>query len=158
MVFACCCYTTVLLHSCITVLLYCCYDPSESIPIVSSYLMVHLSSLSLHSHLPTETRTTTGSSQSNTFKMVVIDGHELAFYSTLFGFYSITTNTLGKGWFKRMCHLHPVVGFAVCLGGAGLLMPLTVVPIRRAIGLPTHQYKPMAPGVVFPKYADINAK
>jgi hypothetical protein len=87
--------------------------------------------------------------------MVLIDGHEVAFYSTLVGFYSITRNTLGKGWFKRMCHLHPVVGLASLLGGAGLLMPLTVVPIRRMMGLPTHQYKPRAEGVVFPKYADI---
>ena len=89
--------------------------------------------------------------------MVNLDGHAVAFYSSLVGFYSITNYSLGRGWFKRVVHLHPVVGLSVILGAAGLVMPFTVIPIRRLLKLPTHQFEPYHDNAVFPKYADINA-
>jgi hypothetical protein len=88
--------------------------------------------------------------------MVNFEGHAVAFYTSLAGFYSITTCSLGPGWFKRVVQLHPVVGLSVILGAAGLVMPLTVVPIRRMLKLPTHQFEPHNENAVFPKYADIN--
>jgi hypothetical protein len=88
--------------------------------------------------------------------MVKFEGHELAIIGTVTGFLGIANSTLGPGWAKSFIHRHPIAAFSVFLAGAGILMPLTVVPIRRALKLPTNQYDASHPNVVFPKYADVN--
>jgi hypothetical protein len=85
--------------------------------------------------------------------MVKWDGHELAVLGTATGVYSITNATLGKGWIKSLIHRQPVAAMSLALATVGVLMPLVVVPIRRAVKLPTNQYDSSHPNVVFPKYA-----
>jgi hypothetical protein len=84
------------------------------------------------------------------------EGHELAILGSLSGFYSITNSTLGPGWMKSFIHRHPVAAFSVGLACLGVAMPMTIVPLRRMLKLPTNQYDAAHPNVVFPKYADIN--
>jgi hypothetical protein len=83
------------------------------------------------------------------------DGHEVAVLSSITGFYSIVNNCLGPGWIRGFIHRMPIAAFSVALGGVGLILPFTVVPIRRALKLPTNQYDPLHPKAVFPTYADI---
>jgi hypothetical protein len=89
--------------------------------------------------------------------MVRFEGHELAILGTLSGFYGIANSTLGAGWVKSFVHRHPVAAFSCFLAGVGVAMPLTIVPIRRLLKLPTNQYDASHPNVVFPKYADVNS-
>lgn len=89
--------------------------------------------------------------------MPSFEGHEVAIIGTLSGFYAVCNATLPKGWVKSFIHRQPVAAFSVALGCVGVLMPLTVVPVRRMLGLPTNQYDAAHPNVVFPKYADLNA-
>jgi len=83
--------------------------------------------------------------------MVHIDGHEFAMLSTLTGALGITQGIYGKGWFRSIIHRQPIIAFSLAIGAAGILMPVTIVPIRRLLGLPTNQYDATRPGTVFPK-------
>mmetsp|Transcript_37033 Transcript_37033/g.52321 ORF Transcript_37033/g.52321 Transcript_37033/m.52321 type:complete len:86 (+) Transcript_37033:61-318(+) len=84
--------------------------------------------------------------------MPKLEGHELAVIGTLTGLYGITSGTLGPGWVKSFIHRQPVAAMSVFLGTVGIVMPLVIVPIRRALKLPTNQYDASNPNVVFPKY------
>mmetsp|Transcript_23007 Transcript_23007/g.33958 ORF Transcript_23007/g.33958 Transcript_23007/m.33958 type:complete len:92 (-) Transcript_23007:468-743(-) len=88
--------------------------------------------------------------------MIEFEGHEVAVLGTVTGFLGVTNATLGKGWVKSFIHRQPVAAFSVMLCGIGVILPLTVVPIRRALKLPTNQYDAAHPKVTFPKYADVN--
>mmetsp|Transcript_352 Transcript_352/g.600 ORF Transcript_352/g.600 Transcript_352/m.600 type:complete len:84 (+) Transcript_352:82-333(+) len=79
------------------------------------------------------------------------DGHELAIVGTATGAYGVANGALGKGWVKSFIHRQPVAAFSVALGCLGILLPLTVIPLRRKLGLPTNQYDAHYPGTVFPK-------
>lgn len=81
-----------------------------------------------------------------------LDGHELAILGTLSGSYGVANATLGPGWVKRFVQVQPVAAFSIALGLAGIALPLVVVPVRRALKLPTNQYDASHPRVVFPKY------
>ena len=87
--------------------------------------------------------------------MVHLDGHELAILGTISGAWGVCNATLGKGWFRKFVNTQPVPAMSVCLGLAGIAMPLFVVPIRRSIGLPTNQYDATHPKVKFPKFAEV---
>jgi hypothetical protein len=43
-------------------------------------------------------------------------------------------------WIKKLVEDEPVVFFSCLLGFIGILMPVTVVPIRRRLGYVTSQY------------------
>jgi hypothetical protein len=51
-----------------------------------------------------------------------------------------THAVLARGWVKRLADQEPVVLFSLMLGCVGLLLPVTVVPARRAMGFDTMQY------------------
>ena len=83
--------------------------------------------------------------------MVHIDGHELAMLSTITGAIGVTHGIYGKGWYKSLIHRQPIIAFSMALGAVGLTMPLVIVPLRRALGMPTNQYDHSREGTVFPK-------
>jgi hypothetical protein len=87
------------------------------------------------------------------YKMVVRwDGHEIGVLSTLFGCVGILHGSMPRGWAKSFIHRQPVAAFSCLLFGVGVLLPVTVVPVRRALGFPTNQYDAEDPRVVYPKY------
>jgi len=69
-----------------------------------------------------------------------LQGQEILLASTLAGVYATLGSVFGKGWVKRMVHHQPVVALSLGFAGLGLLMPVTVVPLRRGLGMPTNQY------------------
>lgn len=87
--------------------------------------------------------------------MVRWDGHEIGVLSTVAGCVAILHGASPKGWFKSFVHRQPVAAMSCFLFGVGLALPVTVVPIRRALGLPTNQYDAEDPRVKFPKYESI---
>lgn len=88
--------------------------------------------------------------------MVHLDGHEVAVFGTVTGFYAIANATLRPGWIKSFIHRQPVPAFSMALFGLAMIMPVTIVPLRRMLKLPTHQHDAgIRPNVVYPKYADV---
>lgn len=86
-------------------------------------------------------------------KMVYrIDGHELSVVTIVSGGLYIANACLPKGWPKQLIHKAPMAGMALAMGLGGIALPIIVVPIRRALKLPTNQYDPHHPDVVFPKW------
>ena len=84
--------------------------------------------------------------------MVRWDGHEISVLSTVVGCVGVVHGCMPKGWAKSFIHRHPVAAMSCFLFGVGVMMPVTVVPIRRSLGLPTNQYDADYPGTVYPKY------
>ena len=84
--------------------------------------------------------------------MVRWEGHEIGVLSTVAGIGGIVHGCMPKGWFKSFVHRQPVAAMSVALFSVGMLMPVTVVPIRRAMGLPTNQYDADYPGTRYPTY------
>mmetsp|Transcript_28249 Transcript_28249/g.43458 ORF Transcript_28249/g.43458 Transcript_28249/m.43458 type:complete len:86 (+) Transcript_28249:165-422(+) len=72
--------------------------------------------------------------------MVKFDGHELAVIGTATGVIGVVDGCFGRGWAKSFIHRQPIAAMSCALFGIGILLPLTVVPIRRRMGLPTNQY------------------
>jgi hypothetical protein len=60
-----------------------------------------------------------------------------------------------KGWARSFIHRQPVAAMSCFLFGVGVVLPVTVIPMRRAIGLPTNQYDAEYPGVKYPKYESL---
>ena len=89
------------------------------------------------------------------FKMPHWDGHEIGVLSTLFGCVGIMQGAMPRGWAKSFIHRQPIAAMSCFLFGVGIMMPVTVVPVRRALGLPTNQYDAEFPGVKYPKYEAI---
>ena len=81
----------------------------------------------------------------------MVDGHELSILGTMTSLYGVVRGIYGKGWIKRFIHQEPILAMSVTLFCGAIVIPLTVVPIRRAIGLPTNQYDARHPKCVFPK-------
>mmetsp|Transcript_3940 Transcript_3940/g.4547 ORF Transcript_3940/g.4547 Transcript_3940/m.4547 type:complete len:95 (+) Transcript_3940:146-430(+) len=87
-------------------------------------------------------------------KWFEFEGHEVAVLGSVSGFYAIANKALGPGWIKSLIHRQPHAALCILGLGVGLLMPLTVVPLRRALKFPTNQYDAAhKEGVVYPKYA-----
>jgi len=84
--------------------------------------------------------------------MVRCEGHEICVLSTLVGCVGILQGSMPKGWAKGFIHRHPIPAMSVLLFTVGITLPITVVPIRRALGLPTNQYDADYPGIKYPKY------
>jgi hypothetical protein len=87
--------------------------------------------------------------------MVRWDGHEIGVLSTVAGCLGIMQGSMPKGWAKSFIHRQPVAAMSCFLFGVGLVLPVTIVPIRRALGLPTNQYDAEDPRVKFPKYESL---
>ena len=87
--------------------------------------------------------------------MVRWDGHEIGVLSTIAGCLGVMHGTSHKGWVKSFVHRQPVAAMSCFLFGVGVLLPVTVVPIRRAMGLPTNQYDAEDPRVTFPTYESL---
>jgi hypothetical protein len=83
---------------------------------------------------------------------MVWDGHEIGVLSTLVGCVGILHGSMPKGWAKSFVHRQPVAAMAVFMFAVGVTLPVTVVPIRRRLGLPTNQYDAEYPGVKYPKF------
>ena len=81
----------------------------------------------------------------------MVDGHELSILGTMGSLYGVVHGIYGKGWIRRMIHQEPILAMSVAMFCGAIALPLTIIPIRRAIGLPTNQYDPHHPNVVFPK-------
>mmetsp|Transcript_22336 Transcript_22336/g.62302 ORF Transcript_22336/g.62302 Transcript_22336/m.62302 type:complete len:89 (+) Transcript_22336:522-788(+) len=88
--------------------------------------------------------------------MVRWEGHEIGIISTLLGCGAIAHGSMPRGWVKSFIHRQPIAAMSIFLFSAGVLMPVTVVPIRRSLGLPTNQYESEHPKVAYPKYESIN--
>jgi hypothetical protein len=84
--------------------------------------------------------------------MVRWDGHEIGVLSTLAGCLGILQGSMPKGWAKSFIHRQPVAAFSCLLFGIGITLPVTVVPVRRALGFPTNQYDAEDPRVTYPKF------
>jgi hypothetical protein len=84
--------------------------------------------------------------------MVRWDGHEIGVLSTLAGCVGILHGSMPRGWAKSFIHRQPVAAMSCFLFAVGIIMPVTVVPVRRALGFPTNQYDADYPGVKYPKY------
>ena len=86
--------------------------------------------------------------------MVDIDGHELSIATTVFSLGFLIDRTLPNGWVRHLIHRHPMGAMSVAMGLTGVLMPLVVPKVRRALGWPTNQYDATHPDVVYPKYIE----
>lgn len=84
--------------------------------------------------------------------MVRWEGHEIGVLSTLAGCYGVLQGSMPKGWMKGFIHRQPVCAMSIFLFSVGVALPVTVIPIRRALGFPTNQYDAEYPGVKYPKY------
>mmetsp|Transcript_135555 Transcript_135555/g.201578 ORF Transcript_135555/g.201578 Transcript_135555/m.201578 type:complete len:89 (-) Transcript_135555:82-348(-) len=87
--------------------------------------------------------------------MVRWDGHEIGVLSTLAGCIGITHGAMPRGWARSFVHRQPIAAMSCLLFGVGILLPVTVVPVRRALGLPTNQYDAEDPRVTYPKYQSL---
>lgn len=67
-------------------------------------------------------------------------GQELLLASTVASCVGTIRAVYGKGWAKQLLHHQPVVALSCTFAGIGLLMPITIVPLRRSLGYPTNQY------------------
>jgi hypothetical protein len=81
-----------------------------------------------------------------------IDGHEVAFVTTMGGAAMLANRTLSQGWIKGMIHRQPIAAMACFWAFVGVSLPLVVPPVRRALKLSTNQYDAANPHAVFPKY------
>eukprot|EP00531_Pseudo-nitzschia_arenysensis_P005477 CAMPEP_0116134940 /NCGR_PEP_ID=MMETSP0329-20121206/10927_1 /TAXON_ID=697910 /ORGANISM="Pseudo-nitzschia arenysensis, Strain B593" /LENGTH=88 /DNA_ID=CAMNT_0003629711 /DNA_START=196 /DNA_END=462 /DNA_ORIENTATION=- len=84
--------------------------------------------------------------------MVRWEGHEIGVLSTLVGCVGIMQGAMPKGWARGFIHRQPIPAMSCFLFAVGVALPVTVVPIRRALGMPTNQYDADDPRVKFPKY------
>ena len=82
---------------------------------------------------------------------MVFDGHVALVFGGAATYLATINSVLPKGWLRRFAHQEPVVFGGVALGCIAVAMPLTVVPIRRKLGMPTNNYEPDHPGTVYPK-------
>jgi len=87
--------------------------------------------------------------------MVRWEGHEIGVLSTLVGCVGILHGSMPKGWAKGFIHRQPIPAMSCFLFAVGIALPVTVVPIRRSLGLPTNQYDADYPGIVYPKYESV---
>jgi hypothetical protein len=87
--------------------------------------------------------------------MVRWDGHEIGALTTLAGCIGVLHGSQARGWFKSFVHRQPVAAMSCFLFGVGVLLPVTVIPVRRALGFPTNQYDAEDPRVVYPKFKSL---
>ena len=80
------------------------------------------------------------------------EGHEIGVLSTLAGCVGILHGSMPKGWARSFIHRQPVPAMSVFMFSVGVLLPVTVVPMRRVLGLPTNQYDAEHPKVKYPKF------
>ena len=72
-----------------------------------------------------------------------VDHHALLVLSSLATYVQATHSVMrhqSKSWLRNLTDKEPVVVFACLVGTFGLLLPVTVVPVRRAMGFDTSQY------------------
>ncbi len=84
--------------------------------------------------------------------MVRWEGHEIGVLSTMVGCVGILQGSMPKGWLRGFVHRQPIPAMSCFLFAVGVALPVTVVPIRRALGMPTNQYDAGDPRVKFPTY------
>jgi hypothetical protein len=94
------------------------------------------------------------SSTQNTFKMghTGMDGHKIAFVSTIAGCAGLIHRTLPKGWSRALVHRQPIASMSIAWAVVGLSLPLVIPPVRHAMGFATNQYDAEKANTVFPKY------
>jgi hypothetical protein len=88
-------------------------------------------------------------------KMVRWDGHEIGVLSTVAGCLGILHGSMPKGWAKSFIHRQPVAAMSCFLFGVGLMLPVTIVPLRRSLGFPTNQYDAEDPRAKFPTFESL---
>eukprot|EP00616_Rhizochromulina_sp_CCMP1243_P002632 CAMPEP_0118962678 /NCGR_PEP_ID=MMETSP1173-20130426/923_1 /TAXON_ID=1034831 /ORGANISM="Rhizochromulina marina cf, Strain CCMP1243" /LENGTH=109 /DNA_ID=CAMNT_0006910967 /DNA_START=200 /DNA_END=529 /DNA_ORIENTATION=+ len=69
-----------------------------------------------------------------------LDHHAFVVLTSVIGYIQATSANAGKNWVRRLCDREPVVAFSMLLGGVALLLPITVVPLRRSMGMDVSQY------------------
>ena len=84
--------------------------------------------------------------------MVHLDGHEVAFGTTIAGAVALVHRTLPQGWARSFVHRQPVAAMACFWGAMGITIPLVIPRLRRAIKLPSNHYDADHPKAVVPKY------
>lgn len=87
--------------------------------------------------------------------MVRWDGHEIGVLSTIAGCVGILHGSMPNGWARSFVHRQPVSAMSCFLFAVGLTLPVTVLPMRRALGLPTNQYDAEDPRVKYPKFESL---
>eukprot|EP00520_Triparma_pacifica_P005052 CAMPEP_0118639664 /NCGR_PEP_ID=MMETSP0785-20121206/4341_1 /TAXON_ID=91992 /ORGANISM="Bolidomonas pacifica, Strain CCMP 1866" /LENGTH=83 /DNA_ID=CAMNT_0006531001 /DNA_START=18 /DNA_END=266 /DNA_ORIENTATION=- len=70
----------------------------------------------------------------------MVDGHVGLVLGGAATYFATINATMPKGWVRTFIHREPMVAGGIALAGIGMLMPLTIVPIRRALGFPTDNY------------------
>jgi|TARA_B110000971_G_C19786648_1_gene397844 hypothetical protein len=84
----------------------------------------------------------------------IMDGHAFAVFGSAAAYMLTANAVLKKGWVRRLAHQEPIVFGSCMLVGAAMLLPLTVIPIRRGLGMPTNQYDAFDHlNVVYPDYS-----
>ena len=76
-----------------------------------------------------------------------IDHHAALVITSVITYAQATHSVLARGWLKRLADQEPVVVFSLMLGGIGIMLPVTVVPLRRSLGMNTSQYDGATGGV-----------
>ena len=87
--------------------------------------------------------------------MVRWDGHEIGVLSTVAGCLGILQGSMPRGWAKSFIHRQPVAAMSCFLFGVGLVLPVTIVPLRRTLGFPTNQYDAEDPRAKFPTFESL---
>ena len=82
----------------------------------------------------------------------MVDGHAALVVGGCASYAAVIHSTLPKGWLRKFIHTEPVVFAACALGVVALVLPNTIIPMRRALGMPTNQYDGVEhPNCVRPK-------
>ena len=79
------------------------------------------------------------------------DGHVAIVLGSLAAYIATINGASPKGWLKKLAHQQPIVMGSALLCGVAIMLPLTVVPIRRSLGYPTNQYDPFHPNAKVPR-------
>ena len=81
----------------------------------------------------------------------MFDGHVGLVLGGAATYLATINSVLPKGWLRRFANQEPIVFGGVVLGCVAVAMPLTIIPVRRGLGMPTNNYEPTHSGTVFPK-------
>ncbi|GMH65531.1 hypothetical protein TrLO_g8854 [Triparma laevis f. longispina] len=80
----------------------------------------------------------------------MIDGHVGLVLGGAATYLATINSVMPKGWLRRFAHQEPVVFGGIALGCVAVAMPLSIIPVRRALGMPTNNYEPQHPGTKYP--------
>mmetsp|Transcript_20031 Transcript_20031/g.36220 ORF Transcript_20031/g.36220 Transcript_20031/m.36220 type:complete len:119 (+) Transcript_20031:127-483(+) len=72
-----------------------------------------------------------------------IDHHALIVLTSIGSYFQVTQGVMrhqSKNWLRTLVDKEPVVAFSFLVAGVAIALPVTVVPLRHAMGCDTSQY------------------